>query len=848
MLEKKYNHQEVEQNKYETWKTKGYFKADSTSSKEPFCIVIPPPNVTGKLHLGHAWDVTLQDLIIRYKRMQGYDCLWLPGMDHAGIATQAKVDKRLKENGIRPREMSREEWLKKAWSWKEEYANTIHEQWAKLGISVDYTKERFTLDAGLNKAVNRVFIDLYNKGLIYRGERIINWDPEQMTALSTEEVIYKEDKGAFYHLKYYIEGSNDYLEVATTRPETLFGDTAVAVNPNDKRYQKIIGKNVILPIVNKLIPIIGDEHADPEFGTGVVKITPAHDPNDFEVGNRHNLERIVVMNKDATMNEKAGKYCGLTREECRKQLVEDLKSLDLLIKIEPMVHSVGHSERSDAVVEPYLSKQWFVKMRPLADRVLQNQKNKDTKVNFVPTRYEKIMNHWMEITYDWCISRQLWWGHRIPAWYKNEEIKVQEDCPGDGWIQDPDVLDTWFSSALWPFSTLGWPENTDLLKRYYPNNVLVTGYDIIPFWVNRMTFQGLEFTGKRPFKDCLIHGLIRDKEGRKMSKSLGNGVDPMDVIDEYGCDALRFFLTTNSAPGMDLRYDEEKVKSSWNFINKLWNASRFVLMNIDDITDDKYDKNELRIIDKWILTKKNNLIKSVIKSMDKYNFHNAGNELYSFIWNDFCDWYIELTKTNMTITTKKVLLTVLTDILKLLHPFMPYVTEEIYGKLPVKETESIMIATYPKYNKTEVFKEETLKLEQVLEDIVAIRNLKASNKITKQAIVNFECPDQALINIYASQLKITEENLCSDDPDNMVSCNFKSSNINITYFFERDEIDSKIIETEISKLEQSIKRRETLLQNENYTNKAPANIVEQDRKKLEEEKEKLSNLYKQLTK
>ena len=685
MLDKKYNHTEVEKGKYETWKSKHYFESDSKSSKEPFCIVIPPPNVTGKLHIGHAWDVTIQDIIIRYKRMQGYDCLWLPGMDHAGIATQSKVDKRLRDQGIKPREMSREDWLKQAWAWKDEYAETIHEQWAKMGISVDYSKERFTLDEGLNRAVNEVFIRLYNKGLIYRGERIINWDPEQMTALSTEEVIYKEDKGAFYHIKYFIEGTDDYLDIATTRPETLFGDTAVAVNPKDKRYKHLIGKNVILPVVNKLIPIVGDEHADPEFGTGVVKITPAHDPNDFEVGNRHNLERIVVMNPDATMNENAGKYKGLTREECREQLVKDLEKENLLIRIEPMVHSVGHSERSNAVVEPYLSKQWFVKMRPLADRVLENQKNKDTKVNFVPPRYEKTMNHWMEITYDWCISRQLWWGHRIPAWYKGDEIKVQVECPGKDWVRDPDVLDTWFSSALWPFSTLGWPDKTDLLERYFPNNVLVTAYDIIPFWVNRMTFQGLEFMNERPFKDCLIHGLIRDKEGRKMSKSLGNGVDPMDVIDEYGCDALRYFLTTNSAPGMDLRYDEDKVKSSWNFINKLWNASRFVLMNIEDLKKRTINEDELTLYDKWILTKKNQLIKNVIKNMDKYEFHNVGNELYSFIWEDFCDWYIELTKSNMTETTKTVLLDTLTDILKLLHPFMPYVTEEIYQKLPIKD-------------------------------------------------------------------------------------------------------------------------------------------------------------------
>ena len=559
MLDKKYNHIEVEKDKYEKWKTNGYFNSGDLS-KTPYCIVIPPPNVTGKLHLGHAWDTTLQDIIIRYKRMQGYDCLWLPGMDHAGIATQAKVDARLRSEGINPRSLTREQWLEKAWSWKEEYANTIHTQWARLGLSLDYNKERFTLDDGLNYAVRKVFVDLYNKGLIYRGERIINWDPVQMTALSSEEVIYKEDKGAFYHIKYYIEGTDEYLDVATTRPETLFGDTAVAVNPKDERYTKYLGKNVILPIMNKPIPIITDEHADPKFGTGVVKITPAHDPNDFEVGIRHNLERITIMNPDATMNELTGKYQGMTREACRKALLKDLQDQDLLIRIEEMTHSVGHSERSDAVIEPYLSKQWFVKMRPLADAVLTNQKNKDTKVNFIPERFEKIMNHWMEITYDWCISRQLWWGHRIPVWYRGEEVYCgMEEPSGEGWIQDPDVLDTWFSSALWPFSTLGWPNNTADFERYFPNDCLVTGYDIIPFWVNRMTFQSLEFTGTRPFKDCLIHGLIRDKQGRKMSKSLGNGVDPMDVIEKYGCDSLRYFLATSTASGMDLRYDEEKV-------------------------------------------------------------------------------------------------------------------------------------------------------------------------------------------------------------------------------------------------------------------------------------------------
>lgn len=841
MLDKKYDHKIVEENKYDFWKDNGFFEAGKDKSKVPFCVVIPPPNVTGKLHLGHAWDTTLQDIMVRYKRMDGYDALWLPGMDHAGIATQAKVDKKLKEQGIKPREMDREEWLKVAWDWKKEYAENIHRQWKTLGLSLDYSRERFTLDEGLSKAVRQVFVDLYNQGLIYRGERIINWDPVQMTALSNEEVIYKDDEGAFYHLKYYLEDKSMYLDVATTRPETLFGDTAVAVNPDDTRYKDLIGKKVILPIVGKLIPIVGDMHADPEFGTGVVKITPAHDPNDFEVGNRHNLERVVVMNPDATMNENAGKYCGLTREECREKLLEDLKKDNLLISIEQMTHSVGHSERSDAVVEPYLSKQWFVKMRPLADRVLENQKNKDTKVNFVPERYEKTMNHWMEITYDWCISRQLWWGHRIPAWYKDDEVYVGMEAPKeDGWQQDSDVLDTWFSSALWPFSTLGWPDKTEDFERYYPNNCLVTGYDIIPFWVNRMTFQGLHFTNSRPFKDCLIHGLIRDKIGRKMSKSLGNGVDPMDVIEEYGADSLRFFLTTNSAPGMDLRYDEEKVKSTWNFVNKLWNASRYVLINMEDFKEENYTLEDLSLTDKWILEKLNGIIKSVRESMEKYEYHNVGNELYSFIWEDFCDWYIELSKANMNDTTKSVLLKVLTSILKMLHPFMPYVTEEIYQMLPIKDAKSIMISKYPvveDYNYTS----ELETIDKVLEDIVSIRNLKQSNNITKDAKVKVTVK-QLLKSIYYSQLKIKEENLIDNEITDMLSSNYQSKNIDITYYYQGSKEDeSKKIE-EINKLKASIERREKLLANSNYVSKAPANIVEADRKKLLEEKEKLAIL------
>ena len=844
MLDKKYDHLMVEKNKYENWNEKGYFKSGDLS-KKPFTIVIPPPNVTGKLHLGHAWDTSIQDIIIRYKRMQGYDALWLPGMDHAGIATQAKIDKKLKSEGIDPRSMDREEWLKVAWAWKDEYAENIHNQWAKLGLSLDYTKERFTLDEGLSYAVRKVFVDLYNKGLIYRGERIINWDPAARTALSNEEVVYKDVEGAFYHIKYMIEDSNEYLEVATTRPETLFGDTAVAVNPDDDRYKKYIGKNVILPIVNKLIPVISDEHADMEFGTGVVKITPAHDPNDFEVGNRHNLDRIVVMNPNGTMNENAGKYCGMDRFDCRNEVIKDLGKEGLLIKIEPINHNVGFSERTDVMVEPYLSKQWFVKMRPLADRVLENQKDKDKKVNFVPTRYEKTMNHWMEITYDWCISRQLWWGHRIPAWYKGDEIYVgMEEPKGDGWIQDPDVLDTWFSSALWPFSTLGWPCSTDLLKRCYPNDVLVTGYDIIPFWVNRMTFQGLEFLNERPFKDCLIHGLIRDKQGRKMSKSLGNGIDPMDVIDMYGADSLRFFLTTNTAPGMDLRYDEEKVKSTWNFINKIWNASRFVLMRMDGFTKNDYSLDNLKEEDKWILTKLNITIKEVIKNMDKYDFHIVGNTLYDFIWSDFCDKYIELSKFYQDNTTKSVLIRVLTDILKMLHPFMPYVTEEIYSMLPIRDSESIMISDYPKYNKNEIF---TTDIDDVVEFISMFRNKKAELGITSDYKVYIDIDNTVSKNIVINMLKLSDK--ISNSLEEGVKVEYNGLAITIIYDNSKNikEQEEKLIK-EKETLEKSIERREKLLSNENYVNKAPREIVDKDREALAKEKELLNNLLNKFTK
>ena len=836
MLEKKYNHLSVEEGKYAKWVQNNYF--EEKDGLPPYAIVIPPPNVTGKLHLGHAWDTTLQDILIRFKRMQGFNAVWVPGMDHAGIATQAKVDAKLRDMGINPRGITREEWLKYAWDWKNEYANNIHEQWAKLGLALCYSKERFTLDEGLNKAVNHVFKTLYDEGLIYRGERIINWDPQAMTALSNEEVIYKEVKGAFYHIKYFIEGTNEFLEVATTRPETLFGDTAVAVNPNDERYKDLIGKNVILPLVNKLIPIIADEHADPEFGTGIVKITPAHDPNDFEVGNRHNLERIVCINPDGTMNENALEFKGLDRFTAREKLIEKLKEEDLLISIEEITHNVGHSERSGVMIEPYLSKQWFVKMRPLADRVLENQKNKDTKVNFVPTRYEKIMNHWMEITYDWCISRQLWWGHRIPAWYKGDEIYVGEVAPkGEGWEQDTDVLDTWFSSALWPFSTLGWPDDTVDFKKFYPNNVLVTGYDIIPFWVNRMTFQGLHFTGKRPFKDCLIHGLIRDKEGRKMSKSLGNGVDPMDVIDTYGADALRFFLTTSAAAGTDLRYDEEKVKSTWNFINKLWNASRFVLMNIEGLTELEF--SDLKEEDKWILTKLNNTIKSVTKNMEHYEFNNVGSQIYSFVWNDFCDNYIEFAKFSLeSKTTKSVLYKVLSSILKMLHPFMPYVTDELYNSLPIHE-ENIILSKYPEYNKDEIFTKECEKFDNIIEFIKVFRNVKLENKIGKDFGIKINSNDDYSLIFKLLRINPDEHTKISGTK---YSCIYKNYNVDLYYEKEITEEDMMLKNKQISDLEASIARRKNLLSNENYLNKAPKELVEKEKITLKDEEEKLAKL------
>ena len=837
MLGTKYDHLSVEKDKYEKWKENGYFNSGNLD-KKPFCIVIPPPNVTGKLHLGHAYDTTIQDVIIRYKKLKGFDCLWLPGMDHAAIATEAKVVKRLKDKGIDKYEYGRENFLKACWDWTHEYSSNIRDQWAKLGLCLDYRKERFTLDEGLSKAVIKVFVDYYNKGIIYRGEKIINWDPLAKTALSNEEVIYKDVKGAFYHLKYIIAGTDDYLDVATTRPETLFGDTAVAVNPEDERYKDLIGKMVILPIVNKLIPIIGDEHADPTFGTGCVKITPAHDPNDFEVGNRHNLERIVVMNEDATMNENAIGYTGLTREECREKLLQDLKAKGLLLKVEEMTHSVGHSERTGVMVEPYLSKQWFVKMGDLAKNVLKNQKNKETKVNFVPPRFEKILNHWMEISYDWCISRQLWWGHRIPAWYRGEEMYVGSEKPkGDGWVQDEDVLDTWFSSALWPFSTLGWPNETDDFKRYFPTDCLITAYDIIFFWVARMVFQSEYINGVRPFKECIIHGLIRDKEGRKMSKSLGNGIDPMDMIEKYGVDSLRYYLATDCALGTDLRFDETKMASTWNFINKLWNASRFTLMNIETLQE--IDFKTLTDVDKWILTKYENIIKSITKHMDKYEFNLVGSELYNFIWEDFCSNYIEYSKFNLAnLSTKSTLLYVLTGILKMLHPFMPFVSEEIYDMLPIKDSKSIMISNYPEVDKKLIFKDAYLKVEQIIDFVKVFRNIKQENNIGHDFKVKITTIDPLIIKLLKLDDKITEEEL------NITKYHVSNNIYTLDLYFEKiiTEEDEKLKEKQIETLKANILRREKLLSNEGYLNKAPKELVLSEQEKLKQEKALLETL------
>lgn len=866
----KYDPQSIEAGRYEWWLKGKFFEAQPESGKQPYSIVIPPPNVTGKLHLGHAWDTTLQDILIRMKRMQGYDALWLPGMDHAGIATQTKVEEKLREQGITRYDLGRQKFLEKTWEWKEEYAGHIREQWAKIGLALDYTKERFTLDEGLSDAVKEVFVSLYEKGLIYRGERIINWDPAAKTALSDIEVIYKDVEGAFYHMNYPLADGSGVLEVATTRPETMLGDSGVAVHPNDERYKHLVGKTVILPIVGREIPIVADDYVDMEFGTGVVKMTPAHDPNDFEVGNRHNLERILVMNEDGTMNENAGKYQGMDRFECRKQIVEDLKAAGVLIKIEPHMHSVGHSERSGAVVEPYLSKQWFVKMQPLADAALKLQEDEESKVNFVPSRFENTYSRWMENIRDWCISRQLWWGHQIPAWYHNEtgEVYVGKEAPKDAenWTRDEDVLDTWFSSALWPFSTMGWPdENNELYKRYYPTSTLVTGYDIIFFWVSRMIFQGKEFTGERPFEDVLIHGLVRDGEGRKMSKSLGNGVDPMEVIAQYGADSLRYFLATGSSPGQDLRYTTEKVESIWNFANKIWNASRFALMNMDGMKYEEIDlTGYLNVADKWILTRLNETIERVTDLADRYEFGEVGRELYNFIWDDFCSWYIEMAKLPLygedeaaKKTTRSVLAYVLDQTMRLLHPFMPFITEEIWQHLP-HEGESITVAAWPTVKEQFNFAQDAESMKLLTDIIRSVRNVRAevNTPMSKKVPLFISAKDKETAEVLEEN-KAYIEKFCN--PENLsIGVAMEAPAQSMTAVVSGAEIYLPLaglinLEEEIARLEKELEKwaKEVKLvsgklSNEKFVSKAPEALVAKEREKLADYQEKHEAVEKRL--
>ena len=858
----KYDPQSIEQGRYDWWVNGGFFQAKSEEGKQPYTIVIPPPNVTGKLHLGHAWDTTLQDILTRMKRMQGYDVLWLPGMDHAGIATQAKVEEKLRNEGKSRYDLGREAFVEETWKWKEEYAGHIREQWAKMGLGLDYSRERFTLDEGLSKAVNEVFVSLYNKGLIYRGEYIINWDPSTKTALSDIEVIYKDVQGAFYHMKYPLADGSGYVEVATTRPETMLGDSGVAVHPEDERYKHLIGQKVILPIVGREIPIVADDYVDMEFGTGVVKMTPAHDPNDFEVGNRHNLERILVMNEDGTMNAKAGKYEGMDRFECRKQIVKDLQEQGVLIKIEEHMHSVGHSERSGAVVEPYLSTQWFVKMQPLADAAIALQQKEEEKVNFVPDRFEKTYLRWMENIRDWCISRQLWWGHRIPAWYHNEtgEVYVGKEAPADAenWTQDTDVLDTWFSSALWPFSTMGWPdvENADY-KRYYPTAALVTGYDIIFFWVSRMIFQGIEFTGERPFKDVLIHGLVRDSEGRKMSKSLGNGVDPMEVIAKYGADSLRYFLSTGSSPGQDLRFSIEKVESVWNFANKIWNASRFALMNMDGMTYEEIDlTGEKSVADKWILTRLNETIETVTRLADKYEFGEVGRVLYNFIWDDFCDWYIEMAKLPLygedeaaKKTTRSILAYVLDNTMRLLHPFMPFITEEIWQNLP-HQGESITTAAWPTVNPAFTDEKAAEDMKMLVEIIRSVRNIRAevNTPLSKKINLILKAKDETIATSLQENRGYIER-FCN--PEQLtIGTNVEEPSQAMTAVITGVEVvlpllglinveeEVKRLEKELDKLNKEVERVQKKLSNEGFVKKAPEKVIEEERAKEKDYSEK----------
>lgn len=846
MLDKRYNPQLIEKDKYKRWKEKGYFEAGDLS-KPKFSMVIPPPNVTGKLHLGHSWNTTVQDIIARYKKAKGYDVLWLPGMDHAGIATQAKVEERLRKEGISRYDLGREKFLEKAWEWKHEYAECIHDQWEKMGLALCYSKERFTLDEGLNKAVRRVFVDLYNKGYIYRGERIINWDPVFKTALSNIEVIYKDDPGKFYYFKYYIEGTNDYLTIATTRPETMFGDVCVVVNPKDERYKDVVGKKVINPANNEAIPVITDSYVDIEFGTGAMKCTPAHDPNDFIIGQKYGFPHPIIMDETAHMTKDCGKYAGMDRFECREELVKDIENNGCLIKIEEITHQVGHSERSDAVVEPYLSKQWFVKMDNLSKNSIDLQ-DSNNAVEFLPNRFDKIFRNWMTGTDDWCISRQLWWGHRIPAYYSKEtgEILVSEEPPKDieNYIQDEDVLDTWFSSALWTFSTLGWPEETEDLKRYFPLDIMVTAYDIIFFWVSRMIFQGLEFMKTKPFDKCLIHGLIRDPHGKKMSKSAGNGVDPIDVIEKYGVDALRYFLTTSTSPGLDTRYSEEKINAANNYLNKIWNASRFILLNLteEDTEDNLHiDYSKLDVVDKYILTKLETTIQNVTSNMEKYDFANASTHLYNFVYDDFTSWYVELCKVKLNgedkelkQNTKAVLIKVLKDIILMIYPYTPFIAEEIYLALPGHK-ESIMLDSYPEYDESLVYEEESKIIEDLIHMIKDIRAYKVENNLAPNAKVKLTLVpstslDEELFKTYLTRFGFASEVNVASSGEGEVKV-YGVGQLIIEDNVNKEELLLKI-EKEIARLTSEVNRGEKMLSNPNFLAKAPQAKIDQETNKL----------------
>lgn len=861
-LDKQYSPQNVEDRTYKFWCDHKYFHAEVNPDKKPYTIVIPPPNITGQLHMGHALDETLQDILIRWRRMEGYETLWLPGTDHASIATEAKIVEAMRKEGITKEEIGREKFLERAWEWKAQYGGRIVEQLKKLGSSCDWDRERFTLDEGCSKAVREVFCKLYDKGLIYRGERIINWCPHCLTSISDAEVEYEDQAGHFWHLRYPFKDGSGYLELATTRPETLLGDTAVAVNPNDERYKDMVGKTLILPIVQREIPVIADDYVDIEFGTGVVKITPAHDPNDFEVGLRHNLEVINVLTPDAKIVDDYPKYAGMDRYEARKAIVEDLQAEGALVEIEDYSHNVGTCYRCGTTVEPRVSKQWFVKMEPLAKPAVEVVRNGEVK--FVPERFDKTYFHWMENIKDWCISRQLWWGHRIPAYYCDDcgevmvsaqEVHTCSKCGGNHVHQDPDTLDTWFSSALWPFSTLGYPDDTKELEYFYPTDTLVTGYDIIFFWVARMIFSGVEHMGQVPFHTVLIHGLVRDAQGRKMSKSLGNGIDPLLVIDQYGADALRFTLATGNAPGNDMRFSDEKVKASRNFANKLWNAARFVLMYLGNDYSYPGLPKDLAIEDKWILSKVNTLAKEVTDNLERFELGIAVAKLYDFIWDVFCDWYIEIAKIRLQSgegadTAKAVLVYVLTDILKLLHPFMPFITEEIYQAIP-HDTESIMISKWPEYDPTLSFADEEAQMEKIMDAIRAIRNRRAEMNIppSKKSKVYVETAFADVFAVgsefikrlaYASDVEIAD---AFGDLGNTVTIVTNDAKIYIPLGDLVDfEAEAKRLQKELAAAEEKLAFINKKLDNPGFVNKAPEKVVQQNRDEAAKLTEKIANL------